>query len=390
MSGRLRVGICSDFAEERWASMDRVATELMAGLGGKPDVLEAQLLRPPFRRRAMQLSSGWFAYSVDRAWNRFVDYPRHLGRVAGGHGVYHVVDHSYAHLALALPAGHTVVTCHDLDAFRPIFVPAEDRRSPLFRVLTQRILNGLRRAAVVACDTAAVGDELIRRGIVERGRMRVVPLGVAGDFSSREEPAADRQLAQLLPVTKDAPVVLHVGTTAPRKRIDLLLRFFARIEAIHPAPHLVRIGEAFTAAQMNAIHQLGIANRVTLLPSLDDRVLAAAYRRAAVVVLPSDREGFGLPVLEALRCGTRVVATDLPVLREVGGNSVRYCPAGDVDAWARAVTDEIHTGVRADVREAGVGWAEAFTWQRYADAMLQIYLSIARSQAGTLCAQPTA
>ena len=86
------------------------------------------------------------------------------------------------------------------------------------------------------------------------------------------------------------------------------------------------------------VRDLGLERRVTVLPTLDDRLLAAVYRRASVVVLPSDREGFGLPVLESLRSGTAVVAADLPVLREVGGPLTHYCPAGDIEAWTCAVT----------------------------------------------------
>ena len=67
-----------------------------------------------------------------------------------------------------------------------------------------------------------------------------------------------------------------------------------------------------------------------MLPFLDRATLAAVYRRSALVLLPSEREGFGLPVLEALACGTPVVASDIDALREVGGDAVRYCPAEDV------------------------------------------------------------
>ena len=58
-------------------------------------------------------------------------------------------------------------------------------------------------------------------------------------------------------------------------------------------------------------------------------------------MLPSDAEGFGLPIIEALACGAPVIASDLPVLREVGGDAVRYCAVGDVDAWSSAIVDVI-------------------------------------------------
>ena len=85
--------------------------------------------------------------------------------------------------------------------------------------------------------------------------------------------------------------------------------------------------------------RLGLEPHIIVLPFLERRVLAAVYRRAAVVLQPSDREGFGLPVAEAMACGTPVVASDLPPLREVGGAMASYCPVGDVEAWTSTVSE---------------------------------------------------
>ena len=69
---------------------------------------------------------------------------------------------------------------------------------------------------------------------------------------------------------------------------------------------------------------------IVTLPFLDRRVLAAVYRRAALVLQPSEREGFGLPVAEAMACGTPVVASTVPALREAGGDGAIYCRVGDL------------------------------------------------------------
>ena len=82
-----------------------------------------------------------------------------------------------------------------------------------------------------------------------------------------------------------------------------------------------------------------MAASVCVLPFLSPAELAAVYRRAALVLVPSDAEGFGLPVIEALAAGTPVLASDLPVLREVGGAAASYAPVADVDAWAERVRE---------------------------------------------------
>jgi glycosyltransferase involved in cell wall biosynthesis len=389
---RLTVGVCPDFAEERWPSMERVAGQLLDVIGSHySGAVETEVLRPAFSRRAMRWSAGGLAYSVDRACNRFIDYPRYLRRVAGSHDVYHIVDHSYAHLTRHLPAGRCVVTCHDLDAFRSILESREERRSPPFRAATRYILGGVRRASAVVCDTAVIAEELVRREIVSPERVFVAHLGAGEPFTITPDADADESLARLLPFGRAVPVVLHVGATIPRKRIDVLLRCFAAIQGIAPAPRLVHVGQSFTDPQSALARQLGVDDRVTTLSTFDDRQLAAVYRRAAVLALPSDREGFGFPVVEALRSGTAVVASDLAVLREVGGAAARYCPAGDVNAWAQAVAavlmrpgDEAERSIRTE-------WGASFTWQRFAEQMTRIYSTVAeRRNSQPFCVQAPA
>src|SRR6202022_4522805 len=95
-----------------------------------------------------------------------------------------------------------------------------------------------------------------------------------------------------------------------------------------PGVKLLRVGGPFTAQQARQAESLQISGKVRILPFLDRDILAAVYRRAALLLLPSDAEGFGLPLLEALACGCPVVASDLPVLAEIGASAVTYGRAG--------------------------------------------------------------
>src|SRR5262249_25093797 len=179
-------------------------------------------------------------------------------------------------------------------------------------------------------------DALRAYDLVPEELLHVVPIAVHPAYSPEPDPTADTESARLLG-PRIGPELLHVGSTIPRKRIDILLQVFARVRQSHPTTRLIRVGGPFTPEQSRQAEALGVLSAIVILPFLDRGVLAAVYRRASLVLLPSDAEGFGLPLLEALACGTPVLASDLPALREVGGDAVRYAPTGDTSAWIDAV-----------------------------------------------------
>ncbi len=166
-----------------------------------------------------------------------------------------------------------------------------------------------------------------------------------------------------------------------RKRIDVLLRVVAALRRRDPRIRLIQVGGPLTASQRRLAAALGLNGHVTETSFVDRRVLAAVYRRAALLLQTSDREGFGLPVAEAMTCGTPVVASDLPALREVGGPAATYCPAGDVERWTAAVErllDERANDVDAWRRRQaeGTAWAQRFDWRAHARATIDVYRDV--------------
>jgi glycosyltransferase involved in cell wall biosynthesis len=205
----------------------------------------------------------------------------------------------------------------------------------------------------------------------------VLPIGVHPACTSTPDPAADADAAVLTGACGSSDL-LHVGSTIPRKRIDILLETLAAIAKLRPDVRLWRVGGAFTPDQARQARELGVEERILVLPFVSRPVLAALFRRAALVMLPSEREGFGLPVIEAMACGTPVVCSDLPVLREVGGDAAEYCPLGNAAAWASRICDLLgeRDGRPQRWRErqlAGIERPAAFSLQRYATQMQTVY-----------------
>lgn len=366
----LRLALVPDFLEEGWPSMDLAAEMLEASLRGRARV---QVLRPAFRRRLGPLArlpgrAGRVAFNADRLLNRFWDYPRWLRRAGGDADVYHVCDHSYAQLIGVLPAERTGVYLHDLDTFRCLLEPHRDRRPRWFRAMARRTLDGLQRAAVVFHSTAAVRADVERFQLVDVTRLVAAPLGVAPEFVPAGPPAE-----------VPGPYVLHVGSMIPRKRIDLLLEVFAAVAARRPDLRLVQVGGPWTDEQARAIARLGIAPRLVKASGVSRARLAALYRDATLVLIPSDDEGFGLPLVEALACGSAVVASDLPALREVGGAAAVFLRRGDLRAWSDGVAELLSDPARLPALSARLARAGEFSWSSHGDRILAAYERLVRA-----------
>ena len=366
--------------------MDRVAAELVQGLRrNHAGTIEVTPLVPRFVRRAGslgRLGRGRTGFNFDRALNRLWDYPQYVGGINGQYDVFHVIDHSYSQLVHRLPPGRTVVTCHDLDTFRSVLTPGDEPRPWLFKAMTRHVLAGLQRAARVTCDTAAIRDELTARGIVPADRSVVARVGVGSDYSSSPDPERDCEAERLIGAPAGSVVLLHVGSTIPRKRIDVLLQVCGQLRHTIPNLHLVRVGGDFTSEQRRLVRAVGMDGHIANLGFVGDRTLAAIYRRAALALLPSEREGFGLPLIESMACGTPILASELPVLKEVGGTVIEYCTPGSVSMWCTRVLDLLSERREAPERwharrEAGLARARRFTWAQFAARIAQVYRQVA-------------
>jgi glycosyltransferase involved in cell wall biosynthesis len=358
--------IC-DFAEENWPSMDLVGDMLFATLrtNYESNVTPSQI------RPRLPFSSSKTPEKLTRLFGRFLHYPRELRRVRNEFDLFHIVDHSYAHLVHELPAGRSVVTCHDLDTFRAVLDPAREPRSFPFRAMTGRILSGLKRAAHITCDTAATRDAIISHNLVSPGQLTIVHNGVHPALRPGGDPTDDAELTQLLHRAPGTTIeLLHVGSTIARKRIDILLQVLAAVRQKLPDIRLLRVGGPFTSDQEDLARELGIRPHIDVLPRLEPHLVAAAYRRSAIVLQPSEAEGFGLPVIEAMACGTPVIASDIPALREIGDATIRFCPVGDVPAWTQSVLAAL---TKPPDRHALLAQARLFSWRKYAASMVEIY-----------------
>ena len=216
----------------------------------------------------------------------------------------------------------------------------------------------------------ASAAEILERFPDAASKLHVVPHGVAEIFfsagaRSRGAFTSDAPSAG----SSHAPYLLTVANKKAHKRLETAIRAFARLAVEDPTLRLVMAGERFDHMRtLRALaDSLGVAARVDDETGLTDGQLADRYVGAEALLVPSRDEGFGLVALEAMACGTPVVAVDRATLREVVGDAGLFVPFDDADAMADAARRlRADPTLRRAQVAAGRDRAEQFTWARAA------------------------
>jgi len=243
-----------------------------------------------------------------------------------------------------------VVTIHDLSYLH--HTDTVSSASARYRSLVPR---SLARSSVVVTPSA-VTAALVQDAYDVQVPVVVTPLGVDEAWFSAAAPSVELRASLGLP----SSYIVFVGSLEPRKDLRTLLAAHARVP---DAPALVLIGPAGWGEQVDV-------SRCITPGYLEDERLRSVVAGAAALVLPSLDEGFGIPVIEALAAGVPVVASDLPVLREVGGDVTTYAVPGDPESFAAALSSVLSAPGDASARRAH---ARGFTWQRCAELTRAAY-----------------
>ena len=256
-----------------------------------------------------------------------------------------------------------VTVVHDL---LPLFFPAEyPRQQYYFRSLVPRVLK---RSRIIVADSESTRRDLTVSYGIAPEKIRVIYPGYDPTVYSpcRVDRSSD---------SPDDSYLLYVGNLLPHKNLLSLLDALAILRRRLRTRLIIR-GDgqpAYARAVRERVETLGLRGAVTFEGYTEGVALRHLYARAACLVLPSLREGFGLPVLEAMACGTPVITSSNSSLPEVGGDAaVRIDPHDAVDladAMYRVLADR---DLREDLRERGLKWVRAFSWQRTAEQMSRV------------------
>jgi glycosyltransferase involved in cell wall biosynthesis len=263
------------------------------------------------------------------------------------------------------------MTVHDAVAFT---MPsqhglAERLYFRLFSVVAARC------ADAVLVPSRAAREEIARAYRIPAERLHVIPAAAAPRF--RPVPP-DARAAVLRRYGLRRPYVLHVGADAPRKNLPRLLDAYATARrATGDDTELVLVGPP-TATRRVRTRRLEPAPHVRRLHAVPDGDLPALYSGAACLAYPSLAEGFGLPILEAMACGTPVLTSGCSSMQEVAGEAALLVDPGRTetiaDGLVRLLTED---GLRQDLIARGFARTKIFTWATTARVTESVYLAVA-------------
>jgi glycosyltransferase involved in cell wall biosynthesis len=296
--------------------------------------------------------------AVREAKHEYYSLMRYLARLQPRRGNEIVHNTFYLpHGLSGYPGAKRIVTVHDMIPER---MPETRRRLDFLTLKKRYVMNA---DHVICVSEATKRDLLDLYGGIE-APISVVHHGVDSRFTPGA--VASPRLPERY--------VLFVGNRGAYKDANVLVRAFAEISHLDPKLELLFVGGgSFTSAENTVIQDLGLEDRTSQIALTDDQ-MPSAYGNALMSVFPSRFEGFGLPALEAMACGTATILARATSLPEVGGDAALYFTPGDVgelsESMQKVLSDE---NLRQQLEQAGVVRASQFTWRRCAEQTVAAY-----------------
>jgi glycosyltransferase involved in cell wall biosynthesis len=265
----------------------------------------------------------------------------------------------------------TVVTVHDIS----LHLHPEWHLSESVSYFNSNFWKNIKKADIVITDTAAVKDEVAGLGCVPSENIIPIHLGINDSIFRRYTDEEIKNCA--LKYNIDYKFIFFVGSVEPRKNLIRLIEAYLSLPE-HVKDEYKLLIAGYKGWKNDRIHDLIKSDsRIKYMGFVPDAELALIYNMASVFAYPSFYEGFGLPPLEAMACGVPVLASSIPCLMEVCGNSAVYADPGDsydiADKLLKLLSDE---NLRKTMSEKGLAHTEGFRWENTAAAHLRVFESL--------------
>ncbi len=285
------------------------------------------------------------------------------------------ITHFFNYIVPPFVHGKTVVTVHDM-VYRAF---PETVRGRTKHMLDLGLVKSMRRADRIVTDSEFSKSEIIKYYPEFAEKIRVVPCGVdMQKFHPETDPAKIAQVREKYGLS--GQYFLYLGTLEPRKNLERLIDAYAAFAKKHetPAKLVLAGGKGWLYDGIFAkVQKLGLEQQVIFTQYIDSEDMCALMSGALAFTFPSIYEGFGMPPLEAMACGTPVLVSDAASLPEVTGNSAVIVKADSTESIAdgleRLYTDE---NLRGRLSAEGLERAKSFSWERSAQMLYEVYAEL--------------
>ena len=330
------------------------------GFGGGP-------FRPLIQKKMALSQHLFFRFPLSKAYRKdhldLFFFPSHLDVPAGFHLPYVAVVHDLIQFALDVT----------YDSLRD-------------RIMKRFSLNTIRNATALIAVSSNTRDDVVKYAGVSPDKVKVIPEGVDPRFHMDPRPDEKSRLQEKYGVVP--PYVLHVGGVERRKNIHTLLEVFFKVGYRYEGIKLVVAGDVrgdpnypYFESQVNL---RTLWDRLVLPGYIDGEDLPALYRNAEVLFYPTLYEGFGIPVAEALACGTPVVSSSVSSLPEIAGEAALLCHPHSVEQFEVSLIKALRDpNVRKNLSEKGIHQAKRFVWKPIAESVLEFLRSVLNQVSGS-------
>lgn len=362
-------------AYEQGGGIGRLTREIVAALAALDSPHQYRLfvagasapLPPPpaanFTWKPTRITPDWFA----RIWHR-ARLPLPVEAFTGGVDLYHATDFT---LPPTLLQTRTLLTVHDLS-----FVRVPETASPRLKAYLDVVVpRSARRADHIIADSQATKDDLIELYGIAPEKVTVILSGVDARFRRVENSAAVRANYSI----GNAPYIFAIGTVQPRKNYARLIEALARLRAEgHDLTLVIAGGKGWLDDPIyETLDTLQLRDQVRFIGFADDGDLPALYSEALCLAFPSLYEGFGLPILEAMACGTPVITSNVSSMPEAAGDAALLIDPYDVNALTDALRRIMEDSTLRDALvQRGYAQAARFSWEAAARQLLAVYESL--------------
>ena len=358
-----RILLLRNFSEDKRISMEVYSENLLGAMSAQDSGMNIRYYRPATRYSKDKSAGKWAM-----RFARYFEYPTQIKRFKAH--LYHINEHGYAHLIKSLPAERTIVTVHDLIPLLKYSGAIKGLKPGKNPWLSRYSLSFLKQAAGIISISENTKNDLIKYCGCRADRISVIHPGRPGIEPNVDATTLNARKELDLPLTNEK-LILITGQDF-YKNLDSSILVYNQLLKKH-AVRLIHLGPN-SAHWQQAKALADTPGSIIEFEYLPFSKVIQLYRAVDCLLFPSWYEGFGLPPLEAMACGTPVVSSNAASLPEVVGKAALTAEPDDISGLSHAVERLLfEREIRQDFIDKGLLHSQKFSWSKCARQTLELY-----------------